>query len=98
MSEFAGKLHYSALSWDLCVISNISLMVPGPSFRQHCTAFNFHIYMKTDPLSVAACLTSHSLETSEVRSVGARYGPSGLGSCCIGIPTLRMLTCSFVES
>lgn len=33
MREFLGKLHLSALSWDLCVISKIPLMVPGPQFR-----------------------------------------------------------------
>lgn len=96
MSEFAGKLHQFALSWDLWVISRTPLMLPGPSFRRHCTAFS---YLYDDRPSECRHLSDLSLSVDlRGQDCGSMLQTSGLGCCCMGIPTCRMLACAFVKS
>ena len=96
MSEFAGKWHQFALSWDLWVISCTPLMLPGPSFRWHCTAFS-HLY--DDRPSECRHLSDLSLSLDlRGQECGSMLQTSGLGCCCMGIPTCRMLACAFVKS
>ena len=96
MSEFAGKWHQFALSWDLWVISSTPLMLPGPSFRRHCTAFS-HLY--DDRPSECRHLSDLSLSLDlRGQECGSMLQTSGLGCCCMGIPTCRMLACAFVKS
>lgn len=96
MSEFAGKWHQFALSWDLWVISRTPLMLPGPSFRRHCTAFS---YLYDDRPSECCHLSDLSLSVDlRGQDCGSMLQTSGLGCCCMGIPTCRMLACAFVKS